>query len=202
MASRMLVTHALPYANGSIHLGHLVESVQTDVFVRAMNAIGKECIFICADDTHGTPIEISARKAGVPPEEYIEAIHREHAEDYKAFAIDFDLFYTTHSPENERHAVRIYDALKADGAIDQRDVEQVYCGVDKRFLPDRYIRGTCPVCGWKDQYGDSCEHCGSTYEPTALLEPRCAICGNTALERRSSPHWFVKLSKYQECLRD
>src|SRR5438132_7067176 len=101
MASRILVTHALPYANGSLHLGHLVESVQTDVFVRAMNAMGKECIFICADDTHGTPIEISARKAGIPPEDYIEAIYKEHAADYKAFEIDFDLFYTTHSPENE-----------------------------------------------------------------------------------------------------
>ena len=106
MASRILVTHALPYANGSLHLGHMVESVQTDVFVRAMNAMGKECVFICADDTHGTPIEISARKAGVAPEEWITKIHGEHAQDYKAFDIDFDLFYTTHSPENEHHARR------------------------------------------------------------------------------------------------
>jgi methionyl-tRNA synthetase len=201
MASRMLVTHALPYANGSLHLGHLVESVQTDVFVRAMNAMGKECIFICADDTHGTPIEISARKASVPPEEWIEKIHREHVEDYKAFAIDFDLFYTTHSPENEVHARRIFEALRADGAIENRDVLQIYCVVDKRFLPDRYIRGECPVCGTKDQYGDSCENCGSTYEPTDLKNPRCAICGNTNLEGRSSPHYFVRLSKYQEFLR-
>src|SRR5690348_14967053 len=135
MASRMLVTHALPYANGSLHLGHLVESVQTDVFVRAMNALGKECVFICADDTHGTPIEISARKAGVDPVEWIEKIHTEHAADYKAFAIDFDLFYTTHSPENEHHARRIFEALQADGAVHKSDVLQVYCGVDKRFLP-------------------------------------------------------------------
>ncbi len=201
MASRMLVTMALPYANGSIHLGHLVEAVQTDVFVRAMNAMGKECVYICADDTHGTPIEIAARKAGVRPEDYVEAIHREHVADYKAFDIGFDLFYTTHSPENEQHARRIYEALQKDGAIDKRDVLQVYCGVDKRFLPDRFIRGECPVCGWKDQYGDSCEHCGSTYEPTDLKNPRCAICGNTNLERRSSPHYFVRLSKYQEFLR-
>ncbi len=201
MASRMLVTMALPYANGSIHLGHLVEAVQTDVFVRAMNAMGKECVYICADDTHGTPIEIAARKAGVRPEDYVEAIHREHVADYKAFDIGFDLFYTTHSPENEQHARRIYEALQKDGAIDKRDVLQVYCGVDKRFLPDRFIRGECPVCGWKDQYGDSCEHCGSTYEPTDLKNPRCAICGNTNLERRSSPHYFVRLSKYQELLR-
>src|ERR1700682_3650224 len=127
MASRMLVTHALPYANGDIHLGHLVESVQTDVFVRAMNAMGKECIFISASDTHGTPVEIGASKAGVQPEEWIEKIHREDAEDYKAFGIDFDLFYTTHSPENEVHAGRIFEALKSDGAIDKRGVEQMYC---------------------------------------------------------------------------
>src|SRR6266446_6552382 len=201
MTSRMLVTHALPYANGRLHLGHLVESVQTDVFVRAMKAVGKECVFICADDTHGTPIEISARKAGVPPEEWIARIHAEHSLDYQAFDIDFDLFYTTHSPENEQHARRIFEALRADGAIDKREVLQVYCGVDKRFLPDRFIRGECPVCGTKDQYGDSCENCGSTYEPTDLKNPRCAICGNTDLERRSSPHYFVKLSKYQDWLR-
>ncbi|TMB09611.1 MAG: methionine--tRNA ligase, partial [Deltaproteobacteria bacterium] len=192
---------ALPYANGSLHLGHMVESVQTDVFVRAMNAMGKECVFICADDTHGTPIEISALKAGVAPEDWITRIHGEHAQDYKAFEIGFDLFYTTHSPENEHHARRIFEALRADGAIEKRDVLQMYCGVDERFLPDRYIRGECPVCGTKDQYGDSCENCGSTYEPTDLKNPRCAICGNTNLERRSSPHYFVKLSKYQEWLR-
>ena len=201
MANRMLVTMALPYANGSIHLGHLVEAVQTDVFVRAMNAMGKECVYICADDTHGTPIEIGARKAGVPPEEYIEAIHREHEGDYKSFGIGFDLFYTTHSPENEMHARRIYERLREAGAVEKRDVQQMYCPTDKRFLPDRYIRGTCPVCGTADQYGDSCEKCGSTYEPTDLKNPRCAICGNAALERRSSPHYFVKLSMYQEWLR-
>lgn len=201
MPSRMLITHALPYANGSLHLGHLVESVQTDVFVRAMKALGREALFICADDTHGTPIEISARKAGVPPEEYIAAIHREHEADYQAFDIGFDLFDMTHSKKNELHVGRIFEALRKDSAVEKREVVQMYCGVDKRFLPDRYIRGTCPVCGTPDQYGDSCENCGSTYEPTALKNPRCAICGNTALERRSSAHYFVKLSKYQEFLR-
>src|SRR5437762_13956940 len=121
MASRMLVTMALPYANGSIHLGHLVEAVQTDVFVRAMNATGKECIYICADDTHGTPIEISARKAGVPPEAWIERVHREHVADYQSFDIDFDLFYSTNSPENEQHVRRIFEALHADAAVEKRD---------------------------------------------------------------------------------
>jgi len=197
----MVVTHALTYANGRIHLGHLVEAVQTDIFVRAMNALGREALFISADDTHGTPIEISAAKAGVRPEEWIEAIHREHVEDYKAFEIEYDLYYTTHSAENERHSVRIFEALQADGAIEKRGVEQMYCPTDKRFLPDRFIRGTCPVCGTADQYGDSCENCGSTYQPTELKNPRCAIDGNTALERRVSMHYFVRLSKYQDFLR-
>lgn len=201
MSSRMLVTMALPYANGSIHLGHLVEAVQTDVFVRAMNALGKEAVYICADDTHGTPIEVNAAKAGLRPEEFVERFHQEHSADYKAFDIGFDLFYTTHSPENELHAGRIFKKLQEAGAVEKRDVLQMYCGVDKRFLPDRYIRGTCPVCGTPDQYGDSCEKCGSTYEPTDLKNPRCAICGNTALERRSSPHYFVRLSMYQDFLK-
>src|SRR6266849_1956559 len=201
MASRMIVTHALTYANGRIHLGHLVEAVQTDIFVRAMNALGREALFISADDTHGTPIEISAAKAGVRPEEWIEAIHREHVEDYKAFEIGYDLYYTTHSAENERHSLRIFEALQADGAIEKRGVEQMYCPTDKRFLPDRFIRGTCPVCGTADQYGDSCENCGSTYQPTELKNPRCAIDGNTALERRVSMHYFVRLSRYQDFLR-
>jgi methionyl-tRNA synthetase len=199
---RILVTQALPYANGSIHLGHLVESVQTDVYVRAQKQMGNECVFIGADDTHGTPIEISARKAGVSPEQYIAKIHEEHVKDYAAFEIGFDLFYTTHSELNEKHSVRIFEALKADGAIDKRDVMQMYCPTDQRFLPDRFIRGTCPVCGTPDQYGDSCEHCGSTYEPTDLKNPRCAIDGNMQLERRASPHYFVKLSKYQDWLRE
>ncbi|MGZ6143374.1 MAG: methionine--tRNA ligase [Myxococcales bacterium] len=201
MASRMLVTMALPYANGSIHLGHLVEAVQTDIFVRAMNALGRDAVYICADDTHGTPIEIGARKAGVPPEEYIAAIHLEHERDYKAFDVGFDLFYVTHSVENEAHVRRIYEKLREAGAIEKKDVLQVYCPTDRRFLPDRYIRGTCPVCSTPDQYGDSCEKCGSTYEPTDLKNPSCAICGNASLERRSSPHYFVKLLKYQDWLR-
>src|SRR5947209_4723249 len=202
MASRMLVTMALPYANGSIHLGHLVEAVQTDVFVRAMNAMGKEAVYICADDTHGTPIEVAARKAGVAPEDFVQRFHEEHAKDYASFGIEFDLFYTTHSPENERHAVRIYEALQKDGAIDRREIEQLYCTTDKRFLPDRFVKGNCPRCNSPDQYGDSCEKCGSTYDPTDLKDPFCAICGNKTLERRKSAHYFVVLSKYQDWLRE
>src|ERR1700716_497060 len=126
MPPRMLAPMALPYANGSIHLGHLVEAVQTDIFVRAMNALGKEALYICADDTHGTPIEVNAAKAGVPPEEFVERFHKEHSEDYKAFEIGFDLFYTTHSPENERHSVRIFEALQAGRAIEKRGGEPMY----------------------------------------------------------------------------
>ena len=125
MASRILVTHALPYANGSLHLGHLVESVQTDVFVRAMKATGKECRFICADDTHGTPIEISARKAGVPPEAWIERVHREHVADYQSFDIDFDLFYSTNSPENEQHVRRIFEVTVGDSVNLDRDLSRL-----------------------------------------------------------------------------
>jgi methionyl-tRNA synthetase len=204
---RTLVTMALPYANGSLHLGHFVEAVQTDVYVRALRAIGRQVAFICADDMHGTPIEMSAAKAGIPPEEFVERIHREHREDYAAFEISFDEYYKTHSEENRLHTQRIYRELVKRGSVERRDVEQLYCEVDRRFLPDRYVRGQCPVCGAKDQYGDSCEVCGSTYEPIQLKEPYCAICkdagrGETRPVVRRSAHYFVKLSQYQDFLRD
>jgi len=207
MASRTLVTMALPYANGSIHLGHLVEAVQTDVFVRASRAMGKDVLFICADDQHGTPIEVNAAKAKVAPEEFVERFFLEHQRDYAAFDIAFDEFYKTHSPENERHAVRIFEALRAGGHIEKRDVEQLYCELDQRFLPDRFVKGICPKCGTADQYGDACEKCGSTYQPADLKEPYCAICldegrGKVTPVRRSSPHYFVRLSDFQDFLRD
>ena len=197
---RSLVTMALPYANGSIHLGHLVEAVQTDIYVRSQKAMGRETIFICADDAHGTPIEVNAAKAGVAPEAFVARFHKEHGADYAAFDIAFDLFYTTHSEENRIHLERIYQALRDDDAVDRREVEQYYCDTDKRFLPDRFIKGTCPKCGATDQYGDACEVCGSTYEPTDLKDPACVIC-RTAPVRRSSAHYFVRLSKYQDFLR-
>jgi methionyl-tRNA synthetase len=207
MASRTLVTQALPYANGSIHLGHLVEAVQTDVYVRARKAAGRDVIYICADDTHGTPIEVNAARAGVPPEQFVARFHKEHKADYDAFLIGFDEFYTTHSPENEKHAVAIFQALQARGDVDRREIEQLYCEIDRRFLPDRYVRGTCPKCGAPDQYGDACERCGSTYEPTDLIEPYCALCkdqgrGIVRPVRRKSAHYFVRLSRYQEFLRE
>ncbi|GAC1346639.1 MAG: methionine--tRNA ligase [Myxococcales bacterium] len=206
MASRTLVTMALPYANGNLHLGHMVEAVQTDVYVRALKAAGTDVIYICAVDAHGTPIEVNAAKAGVEPARFVARFHEEFRRDYAAFQIGFDEFYTTHSPENERHARAVFEALRAGGGIDKREVEQLYCEIDKRFLPDRFVRGTCPKCGTPDQYGDACERCGSTYEPTDLIAPHCALCkdagrGDVPPVRRSSAHYFVRLSKYQEFLR-
>ena len=197
--TRTLVTMALPYANGSLHLGHMVEGVQTDVYVRALRAMGNEVIFLCAADQHGTPIEVNARKAGMEPEAYAEQFYEAHKADYKAFGVDHDLFYRTHSPENRLHVDRFYHALEARGAIDKRDVEQFYCEVDKRFLPDRFVKGSCPKCGTPDQYGDACEKCGSTYEPTDLKDPKCALCGTPPI-RRTSKHYFVQLSKFQSYL--
>ena len=206
-AMRTLVTMALPYANGSLHLGHFVEAIQTDVYVRALRALGRDVAFICADDMHGTPIEVNAAKAGVPPEQFVERYHREHREDYAAFQISFDEFYKTHSEENRLHTQRIYRKLVERGSVERRDVEQLFCEVDRRFLPDRYVRGQCPVCGAKDQYGDSCEVCGSTYEPVQLKDPYCAICkdagrGEVRPVVRRSAHYFVKLSQYQDFLRE
>ena len=203
---RTLVTMALPYANGSLHLGHFVEAIQTDVYVRALRAMGREVAFICANDMHGTPIEMSAAKAGLPPEEYVERIHREHREDYAAFQISLDEFYTTHSEENRLRTQEIYRKLVERGSIERREVEKLYCEVDGRFLPDRYVRGTCPACGAKDQYGDACEVCGSTYEAVQLKDPYCAICkdagrGIVRPVLRRSAHYFVKLSQYQDFLR-
>jgi len=203
---RTLVTMALPYANGSLHLGHFVEAIQTDVYVRALRALGRDVAFICAADMHGTPIEVNAAKAGVPPEQFVERYWKEHREDYAAFQISHDEFYKTHSEENRLHTERIYRKLVERGSVDRREVEQLYCEVDRRFLPDRYVRGTCPVCGASDQYGDSCEVCGSTYEPVQLKDPYCAICldagrGHVRPVIRRSAHYFVKLSQYQDFLR-
>lgn len=199
--SPILVTSALPYANGSIHLGHLVEYIQTDILVRFYKLTGRDAIYLCADDTHGTPIEINARKMGISPEELIARFYEEHQQDFRDFQIAFDEYYTTHSPENYKHATYIFQRLKEQGHIETREVEQLYCEEDRRFLPDRYIRGTCPNCGAPDQYGDVCEACGSTYEPTDLIEPKCALCGNPPVIRRSL-HYFFRLRDFESFLRD
>ena len=200
MPRRIVVTSALPYANGPIHLGHLVEYLQTDIWVRFQKLCGHQCLYFCADDTHGTPVMISARTAGIRPEQLIEKMHAEHTADFDRFHIEFDNYYTTHSPENRQFAELVFGRLNEAGSIVKRQVEQAYCENEQMSLPDRYIRGTCPRCGAEDQYGDSCEVCGSTYHATDLVNPRCATCGATPV-RQTSEHYFFKLADYEQPLR-
>ena len=164
----ILVTSALPYANGPIHIGHLVEYIQTDIWVRFQRMRGHRCLYVCADDAHGTPIMLKAQQEGVTPEALIARVGAEHRADFADFAIGFDNYYTTHSPENRAFANRIYEGLRAGGHIVTRAIRQAYDPVKEMFLPDRFIRGECPRCGAQDQYGDSCEVCGATYSPTDL----------------------------------
>ncbi len=194
MNERILVTSALPYANGSIHLGHLVEYVQTDVYVRFRRACGDDVTYVCAADSHGTPIEVNAAKAGVSPKAFVEKYRQEQHADFQRFGVDFSTYYTTDSEENRRWAYRVYDALKAKGLIYKKSVEQLYCETDRRFLPDRFVKGTCPKCGTPDQYGDVCEHCGTTYDPRDLKNPYCAICRNPPIVR-TSDHAYVDLKQ-------
>ncbi|MCU0915371.1 MAG: methionine--tRNA ligase [Planctomycetes bacterium] len=201
MPRTIVVTSALPYANGPIHIGHLVEYVQTDIWIRFQRMCGHRCFYFCADDTHGTPIMISARTAGIRPEQLIEQVHQEHTADFDRFFVRFDNYYTTHSPENRAFSELIFHRLNQAGSIVKRDVEQTYCEKDQMSLPDRYVRGTCPRCGTPDQYGDSCEVCGATYRTTDLVQPRCAVCG-TAPVFRLSEHYFFQLSDYEQPLRD
>jgi methionyl-tRNA synthetase len=202
MADSILITSALPYANGSIHLGHLVEYIQTDIFVRFLKQTGQDVVYMCADDTHGTPIEINARRAGITPEALISRYYDEHQRDFADFHIAFDCYYSTNSPENRRHSEYIFEQLRQQGHIVTRPVAQYYCEQDERFLPDRFIRGTCPnpTCRATEQYGDVCEVCGTTYDPTDLLDPHCAICGSTPVIRESL-HYFFTLSAYEPFLR-
>ncbi len=201
MTRKLLVTSALPYANGSIHIGHLVEYLQTDMWVRFQKLRGNECHYFCADDTHGTPIMIRARKEGVNPEELINKMHEEHFTDFSEFQIEFDNYYSTHSPENKELASMIYSRLKEGGHIDSRDVEQAYCEHDKMFLPDRFIRGVCPKCGAADQYGDNCEVCNATYTPLELKDAACSICGNKPVQKKSK-HLFFKLGDFEKELHE
>lgn len=202
MTDPILVTSALPYANGSIHLGHLVEYIQTDIWVRFLKMTGRDAVYMCADDTHGTPIEVNARRAGITPEELIGRYFEEHQRDFADFDVAFDCYYSTNTPENQRHAEYIFERLREQGHIVTRPVAQYYCEQDTRFLPDRFIRGTCPnvKCQATDQYGDVCEVCGITYNPTDLKDPRCAICGSTPVIRESL-HYFFTLGVYTDFLR-
>ncbi|HOW43333.1 MAG TPA: methionine--tRNA ligase [Candidatus Omnitrophota bacterium] len=196
----LLVTSALPYANGSIHLGHMVEYIQTDIWVRFQRLRGNECYYMCADDTHGTPIMISARKQNISPQELIERMHREHTRDFAAFRISFDNYYSTNSEENRELAEYIYRQAQQLDAIYAKEIEQYYCEKDGMFLPDRMIKGTCPACKAKDQYGDACEICSATYDPTQLIEPFCAVCGAKPVLRKST-HYYFKLSAFTDKLK-
>jgi methionyl-tRNA synthetase len=198
---QILVTSALPYANGDIHLGHLLEAVQTDIFVRFNKLRGHDVLYVCADDTHGTPIELSALRLGITPEELVEKARENHIRDYSGYHIGFDIFYTTNSEENRHYAELIYENLRKNGLVVEREINQYFCEHDKRFLPDRFITGTCPRCKAQKQYGDVCEVCGSTYEPTELIDPRCGICSNTP-QMRASTHIYVELAKREEFLRE
>jgi methionyl-tRNA synthetase len=171
MSRKILVTSALPYANGAIHLGHLVEYIQTDIWVRFQKMRGHECWYVCADDTHGTPIMLRADKEGITPEALIARVHKEHSRDFAGFHVAFDNYHSTHSEETRFFANDIYGKLKAAGLIEVRAVEQFFDPVKEMFLPDRYIKGECPKCGTADQYGDSCESCGAAYAPTDLKNP-------------------------------
>jgi methionyl-tRNA synthetase len=201
MPRKIVVTSALPYANGPIHIGHLVEYLQTDIWVRFQKSCGNECLYFCADDAHGTPVMISARVAGVSPEMLIEQMNEEHREDFNRFYVDFDNYYTTHSQENRHFSELIFNKLNEAGSITKRTVEQAYCAKCGMWLPDRYIRGTCPRCKTPDQYGDSCEACSGTHRPTELIEPHCATCGSPPL-RKESVHYFFKLANYEPRLKE
>lgn len=201
MSRKILVTSALPYANGSIHLGHLVEYIQTDIWVRFQKMQGHTVHYVCADDTHGTPIMLRAEKEGITPEALIEKVHAEHSQDFAEFLVQFDNYYSTNSTENKELASNIYKALKANGKIATKTIEQYFDPVKNMFLPDRFIKGECPKCKAKDQYGDNCEVCGATYSPTDLINPFSAVSGATPV-RKETEHYFFKLSECADFLRD
>lgn len=198
---KILVTSALPYANGSIHLGHMVEHVQTDIWVRFQKMRGHECYYCCADDTHGTPVMLAAEKQGITPEELIAKIHQEHLADFTGFGIGYDNYYSTHSPENKHYSETIYHALKANNKIQSRQISQLFDPEKNMFLPDRFVKGECPKCHAKDQYGDNCESCGATYAPTELLNPYSAVSGATPILKQTE-HFFFKLSECADYLRE
>ena len=193
MPRQILVTSALPYANGSIHLGHLVEYIQTDIWVRFQKMRGHACIYCCSDDTHGTPIMLRAEKEGITPEQLIDRVWHEHKADFDGFHVDFDNYYSTNTPETRHYADTIYTRLRDAGLIEVRAIEQFYDPVKQMFLPDRFIKGECPKCHAKDQYGDSCEVCGAAYAPTDLINPFSAVSGATPVKKQSD-HYFFKLS--------
>jgi methionyl-tRNA synthetase len=200
MPRRLLVTHALPYANGPLHLGHMLGYIQSDIWVRAQRMMGSEVYFVAADDAHGTPIMLAAEKAGVTPEAFIGTMRASHEADFADFHFSYDNYYTTHSEENRELASLIYTRLRDSGYIARRSIQQLFDPEKQMFLPDRYIKGTCPNCGTPDQYGDNCENCGATYAPTDLINPYSVMSGATPV-LRDSEHYFFELGKFESLLR-
>ena len=202
MSSRnILVTSALPYANAPLHLGHMLEQVQTDIWVRFQRSRGHHCRYVCADDAHGTAIMLSAEQQGVTPEAHIASIKALHEADSAGFSISFDNYHSTHSPENKTWSETIFNRLDANNDITSRSVVQAYDPEKGLFLADRFIKGTCPRCKAPDQYGDNCEVCGATYSPTDVIDPVSALSGATPIEK-SSEHLFFQLSHFQSLLSD
>ena len=198
---KILVTSALPYANGSLHMGHMVEYLQTDIWVRFQKLRGHTCTYVCASDSHGTPIMIKAREQGITPEELTERFSEEFVRDFSEFGVDFDNYHTTHSPENEALTVEMYEALRERGDIYTKTIEQAYDEKEGMFLPDRFVRGTCPFCKTEDQYGDACENCGKTYTPADLIDPVSVLSGTTPITRESE-HYFFRLGNYTDHLHE
>lgn len=198
---KILITSALPYANGSLHLGHLVEHIQTDIWARFHKMSGYECYAICGDDAHGTPIMLKAEQLGIKPEELVANMQAEHENDFAAFGVHYDNYHTTHSPENKELASLIYKRLEARGDIVKRTIEQAFDPEKNLFLPDRYVKGECPRCGAVDQYGDNCEACGATYAPTELKNPVSVLSGVAPIQKKSE-HFFFDLPKYKELLQN
>ena len=201
MARKIFVTCALPYANGSIHLGHMLEHIQADIWVRYQRLKGNEIHFVCADDTHGTPVMIKAKQLGITPEEMLKSVAAEHKADFSGFEISFDNYYSTHSPENQFFSNAIYNKLKERGYIASRKISQLFDPEKKMFLPDRFVKGTCPKCKAADQYGDNCEACGATYSPTELINPYSAISGAKP-ELKETEHFFFDLPQFEGVLKD
>ncbi len=198
---KILITSALPYSNGSIHIGHLVEYIQTDIIVRFFKQMGRNVVYCCADDTHGAPISIKAEQLGITPEKLITKAREEHIKDFSDFNIEFDSYYSTNSDENRYLVYEIFRRLKEKGFIYEKDINLPYCSKCKRFLPDRYVKGTCPECGAEDQYGDNCEVCGAIYKPIDLVDAKCSICGSHPKVKKTN-HLFFKLSAFSGKLKD
>jgi methionyl-tRNA synthetase len=198
---KILITCALPYANGSVHVGHMLEHIEADIYSRFLKMAGHECIFICADDTHGTPIMIAAQKANVTPEKFIEKYYLEHTRDFKKFNIGFDHYGSTNSEENKKLCELFYSRMKEQNHVHKKSIDQLFCSHDKMFLPDRFVKGTCPKCKSPDQYGDNCDICAATYSPQDLINPGCSICGTKPI-LKPSDHIFFKLNHFKTYLKN